>query len=103
MVNDRKILAQDGIFVIIAAIDARAGRLRKSPDIISRGFVYMKESQELLKQARGIAKRVIEEALSRPERPNLDDVRGNVREHLNRFLLQKTGKRPIVLPVILEV
>src|SRR3989344_81810 len=103
VIKDRQQLSQEGIFVIIAAIDNGTGKLRKSPDIISRGFVYMKESQELLKSARGIAKRIIEESTLKQEHPNLDNIRGNVREHLARFLLQKTGKRPIVLPVILEI
>jgi len=76
--------------------------VRRSPDIISRGFVYMKESQELLKHARGLTKRMIEETASRQHPVNMDFLKSDVREKLSRFLLQKTGKRPIVLPVILE-
>ena len=102
VVNDRKVLSQDGIFVVIAVIDSATGRVRRSPDIISRGFVYMKESQELLKHARGLTKRMIEETASRQHPVNMDFLKSDVREKLSRFLLQKTGKRPIVLPVILE-
>ncbi|HEY9583241.1 MAG TPA: ribonuclease J [Candidatus Paceibacterota bacterium] len=102
VVNDRKVLSQDGIFVVIAVIDTSTGKVRRSPDIISRGFVYMKESQELLKHARGLTKRMIEETASRQHPVNMDFLKSDVREKLSRFLLQKTGKRPIVLPVILE-
>ncbi|HEY4493056.1 MAG TPA: ribonuclease J [Candidatus Paceibacterota bacterium] len=103
VVRDRKQLAQDGIFVVIATIDLTTGRVRKSPDIISRGFVYLKESQELLKHARGMVKRMIEEASAKQHPLNIDYIKNDLREKLSKFLLQKTGKRPIVLPVILEV
>lgn len=103
VINDRKVLSQDGIFVVIAALDVANGRMRKSPDIISRGFVYLKESQELLKQARGLTKRIIDEDVKRMHPINMEYLRNELREKLTRFLLQKTGKRPIILPVILEV
>jgi ribonuclease J len=103
VVRDRKQLAQDGIFVVITTIDSATGRVRKSPDIISRGFIYLKESQELLKHTRGMAKRMVEEATATMRPLNLDYVKNDLREKLGKFLLQKTGKRPIILPVILEV
>ena len=103
VVRDRKQLSQDGIFVVIATIDLSSGRVRKSPDIISRGFVYLKESQELLKHTRGMVKRMIEEASARQHPLNIDYLKNDLREKLAKFLLQKTGKRPIILPVILEV
>lgn len=103
VIKDRQQLSQEGIFVIIAAMNNKSGKLYKSPDIISRGFVYMKESQELLKDTRAIARRIIENEAARQKPLDMENVRGDVREKLSRFLLQKTGKRPIVLPVILEV
>jgi len=62
VIRDRQMLAQDGMFVIIASIDVNTGKLKKSPDIISRGFVYLKESQDLLKNTRFIIKKTVEEA-----------------------------------------
>jgi len=59
LIRDRQMLAQDGMFVIIAIIDIKTGKVRKSPDIISRGFVYLKESQELLRHIRTMTKKVI--------------------------------------------
>ncbi len=103
VVRDRKQLAQDGIFVVIASLDATTGKIKKSPDIISRGFIYLKESQDLLKQARIITRRTIEETASKMHPISLEYLRNELRERLSKFLSQKTGKRPIVLPVLLEL
>lgn len=103
VIRDRQALAQDGIFVVIAVIDVNTGKVRQSPDIISRGFIYLKESQELLKQTRIITKKTIESTTAQMHPVNLDFVKNNIREKLGKFLFQKTNKRPIVLPVLLEV
>ncbi|MEK7091457.1 MAG: ribonuclease J, partial [Patescibacteria group bacterium] len=103
VIRDRQMLAQDGMFVIIAIVDVKTGKIRKSPDIISRGFVYLKESQELLRAVRGVAKKTIEDSTAQMNPINLDYVKNNVREELGKYLFQKTHKRPIILPVIIEV
>ncbi len=101
VIRDRKTLAQDGMFVIIATVNARTGELRKSPDIISRGFVYLRESQDLLGEARVIAKKAISDATKGMNPINFEFVRQNITESVGRFLLQRTNKRPIVIPVVL--
>ncbi len=103
VIRDRQLLAQDGIFVIIAIIDIRNGRVTRSPDIASRGFIYLKESQDLLRHIRGLTKKKIEEATARMHPINMDYVKNTVREEVGKYLFQKTGKRPIILPVIIEV
>ena len=103
VIRDRKMLAEDGIFVIIALVNTRNGRLRKSPDIIARGFVYLRESQELLSEARQLIKRSIEKTTVGTNPINFDFVKGMVTEEVSRFLFQKTAKKPIVIPVILGV
>ncbi len=103
VIRDRKLLSEDGIFVIIAVIDVKTGKVRNSPDIISRGFVYLKESQNLLRQARFITKRTIEETVTGMHPINFDHVKNQVREKIGRFLFKETAKRPIILPVVLEV
>ena len=103
VIRDRKMLAGDGIFVIIALVNTRNGRLKKSPDIIARGFVYLRESQELLSEARSLIKRSIEKATVGSNPINFDFVKGAVTEEVSRFLFQKTAKKPIVIPVILGV
>lgn len=103
VMRDRKMLADDGMFVIVAIIDLKNGKLRKSPDLISRGFVYLRESQELLGQTRLIIKKTIEED-TRDARPiNFDFIKTNVTDAVARFLFQKTAKRPVVIPVILGI
>lgn len=103
VLRDRQTLAQDGMFVIVATVDMNTGKLRKSPDIISRGFVYLRESQELLREARGIIKKTVEGSLIGMHPMNFDFVRDKLSDDLSRFLLQKTAKRPIVIPVLLGV
>ena len=96
-------LSQDGIFVIIAVVDAQSGQVRGSPDIISRGFIYLKESHELLSQTRHLIRHVVEESTKNMHPVNFAHVRDNVRERLGSFLFRQTKRRPMVLPVIIEV
>jgi len=103
VIRDRQMLAKDGMFVIIATINSKTGKLRKSPDIISRGFVYLRESQDLLHQARIITKKTIEEATEGMNPINFDFLKGIVTDQVAKFLFQKTNKHPIVIPVLLGV
>jgi ribonuclease J len=101
VIRDRQMLAEDGMFVVVALIDARTGLLKKSPDIISRGFVYLKESQELVRHARGLIKRTIEQETKGQQQPNIDQIKNIVADTVSKYLFQQTAKRPLVLPVIL--
>ncbi|MBU1178938.1 ribonuclease J [Patescibacteria group bacterium] len=102
VLRDRQMLSKDGIFVIIAVIDTKENKIKGSPDIISRGFVYLKESQELLKNARHIVKKIVHESANM--RPlNINFLKDNIRERVGKYLFQKTKRRPMVLPVIIEV
>lgn len=103
VIRDRQLLSQDGIFVIIATIDLKTGKVLKSPDIISRGFVYLKESQDMLRHVRFQVKKTIEDTTSKMHPINFDYVKNTLREEIGRYLLQKTHKRPIILPVLIEV
>ena len=103
VIRDRQMLAQDGMFVIIALIDQNTGKLKKSPDLISRGFVYLKENQELLRQVRIIIKKTIEDATIRMKLIDFDYIKNNLGETVSKFLYQKTAKRPLVIPVVLSI
>src|SRR3990167_530926 len=109
VIRDRQMLSQDGMFVIITLLDQKTGKLKKSPDLISRGFVYLKENQELLRQVRIIIKKSVEEGTARiPTRQfggspiDFDQIKANLGETVSKFLYQKTEKRPLVIPVILS-
>jgi len=103
VMRDRKMLAEDGFLVIVASINIKTGKLRKSPDIISRGFVYLRESQDLLQHTRIIIKKTIEKSTAGMNPINFDFVKSNVSDEVGKFLFQKTAKRPIVIPVVLGV
>ncbi|MES3031729.1 MAG: ribonuclease J [Patescibacteria group bacterium] len=103
VIRDRVMLAQDGMFVIIALLDQKTGKLKKSPDLISRGFVYLKENQELLRQVRIIIKKSVEEGAAKKNPIDFDYIKAGLGETVSKFLYQKTEKRPLVIPVILGV
>ncbi len=104
VLRDRQALADAGMFVIIATIDQKTGVLRKSPDIISRGFVYLKESQELLRHTRTLIKKTVEQSYrAGGGQTNLDNVKNTVADIVTKYLYQKTAKSPVVIPVILTV
>ncbi len=103
VIRDRQMLAQDGMFVLIATIDSTTGKLRKSPDIISRGFIYLKENQELLHQVRLIIKKTIEDGARGMNPINFDSIKTTLGDNISKFLFQKTAKRPLVIPVLLSV
>lgn len=101
VLRDRQVLAEDGMFVIVALIDSKTGRVHGSPDIISRGFVYLKENRELLMQVRKKVKFIIEHKNTRPI--NWIDLKDLIRDEVGMFLFQKTERRPMVLPVVIEI
>jgi len=103
VLRDRLSLAEDGMFVIIATVDAKTGKLRKSPDIISRGFVYLRENQQLLSEARVLIKKTVEKQTERMNPIDLELVKDDVADVVSGFLLQKTQKNPMVIPVLIGV
>lgn len=103
VMRDRQTLAEDGMFVIIGVVDGHTKKLKKSPDLISRGFVYLKESQELLYQTRSLAKKIIEENVEKNINVGMDDIKNELNEAISKFLLQKTAKRPVIIPVIIMI
>lgn len=101
VMRDRKMLAEEGFVTVVVVIDQKTKKLKKSPDIISRGFVYLRENQELMHKMRGLIKKTAEDAAARSN-IDIDAIKDDLGEKLGRFLLQKTEKRPIVIPVVLS-
>ena len=102
VLRDRQMLAEDGMFVIVTLFDHATHTVRGSPDIISRGFVYLKENRELLMQVRKKIRQIVESQKNVRE-PNLADIKDQLRNEIGLFLFQKTQRRPMVLPVVIEV
>jgi ribonuclease J len=102
VLRDRQTMAADGVFLVILTVDAKKGTMLTSPDIISRGFVYMKESEDLISQARGEIKRVHARLTSRGK-PNWEAVKKELRESVGDLLFEKTQRRPMVIPVVIQI
>lgn len=102
VLRDRQMLAADGMFVIIATIEAKTGNLVGNPDIISRGFIYMKDNRELLDKVREKVKKIL---IDREPKASANDayIKNKVRDVIGQFLFSKTKRRPMVLPVVIEV
>jgi ribonuclease J len=102
VMRDRLALAQEGMLVIIATIDRRTGRFLKNPDIISRGFIYLRDNKELIETLRAKVKKIIG---SIPRLQSLDSeyVKGLLRDQLGAFVYNKIKRRPMILPVVIEV
>ena len=103
VLRDRLSLAEDGMFVIIATVNTKTGKLRKSPDIISRGFVYLRENQQLLSEARVLIKKTVERQTEHMNPLDLDIVKDELADVVSGFLLQKTQKNPMVIPVLIGI
>jgi ribonuclease J len=103
VLRDRLTLAEDGMFVIIATVNTKNGKLRKSPDIISRGFVYLRENQQLLSEARVLIKKTIEQQTAHMHPIDLELVKDELADTVSGFLLQKTHKNPMVIPVLIGI
>jgi ribonuclease J len=103
VIRDRQMLAKDGMFVIIATVNLKTGKLRKSPDIISRGFIYLRESQDLLNQARLLIKKTVEDSTRGMNPVDLDYVKNQLTDTMAGYLFSRTNKAPMVIPVLIGV
>jgi ribonuclease J len=102
VLRDRRQLSQDGILIIVVAMDRASNTVVGGPDIVSRGFVYVRESEALMDEARAR----VEQALDRCQDEGVKEwaaIKANVRDALGRYLFEKTRRRPMILPIIQEV
>ena len=102
VLRDRQHLAEDGIMVVVMSLDRASGQLVAGPDIVSRGFVYVKESDELIEEAR----HMVDDALQRCVERGINDwgkLKNTTRDALSDYVWKKTKRRPMILPIIMEV
>jgi ribonuclease J len=101
VLRDRKLLSQDGILVIVVTLSKQSGAILSGPDIISRGFVYVRESEELLDEANRLVTQTLNKCME--EKVNeWSSLKTSVRDILGKFLYEKTRRRPMILPIIME-
>ena len=103
VLRDRKHLSQDGLIVVVATVDEERKLLLSGPDIGSRGFVYVKENEELMEEARRLVERTVEKCLRGREARDRMYMKNTVRDDLSKFLFSRTGRKPMVLPVIMNL
>ncbi len=103
VIRDRQVMAQDGMFVIIMTLDRRNGKLINQPDIISRGFIYMKGNDDLIREVKHEVRKLVESKGKEKLEPNWAYLRNIIRDEIGEYLYQKTERRPMVLPVVIEI
>ncbi len=103
VLRDRQMLAKDGMFIIVVVVDKQTGRVKGSPDIISRGFIYLRGSKDLLAQTRRKVINIVNKAAGSGGAVNWAYVKDEIRNKLGQFLFSKTERRPIILSVVIEV
>ncbi|MFH1822219.1 MAG: ribonuclease J [Patescibacteria group bacterium] len=102
VLRDRRVMADDGMIVVIATIDSKTGDTIGNPDIISRGFVYMKENKDLIEKTRMRVKKIVKSHEANTQ-TSIDFIKNKIRNDIGQFLFNKTKRRPMVLPVVIKV
>ncbi len=102
VLRDRKHLAQDGLIIVVATVDKIGGKIVSGPDIVSRGFVYVRESEELMEESRALMRTTMERVLA-PNVREWNTVKGAMKDALGSFIFQKTRRSPMILPIIMEI
>jgi len=102
VLRDRKLLSESGLIIVVSAIDRASGEIISGPDIVSRGFVYVRENEDLINDAKKIAHQALEDSLEAGNR-DWSGIKNSVREELRKFIFRKTKRSPIILPIFLDV
>lgn len=102
VLRDRKLLAEDGMLIVVMGIDHELGEVVTGPDIISRGFVYMREADNLLEGAREAAKKAIKQ-YGQIENSDWSHIKGDVRDAVQKYVYEKLKRKPMILPIIVEI
>ncbi|QQS20326.1 ribonuclease J [Candidatus Saccharibacteria bacterium] len=97
VVKDRVLLAEEGLVAVVITVDKRTGGLMTSPDIISRGFIYMREQEEIMNGLRNEVRRAVQQ---RFKRIDIDRFKAEIKDHITHYLFEQTGRSPIVIPVV---
>ena len=102
VLRDRKHLAQDGLIIVVATIDSKTGELLSGPDVVSRGFVYVRESEELIEDACKVAQRILEDCAAH----NVHDwssIKLKLRDEVSHLMYERTKRSPMILPILMDV
>ena len=103
VLRDRRHLSQDGLIVVVAGVDLHARMLVSGPDVVSRGFVYVREAEELMDEIREVALESIDHYLDHSRMVDRVALKTKLKEDVSKYLYAKTKRRPMVLPIIMNV
>ena len=99
--RDRKLLSQDGIFIVVVTLNRAQKKIASGPEILSRGFVYVRESEELMEESAKLVRTVVEKYVNK-ETFEWTNIKQEIRDTLNSYLFQQTKRRPMIIPIIME-
>ncbi len=102
VLRDRKHLSEDGLVVVVATVDLSESMIMSGPDIVSRGFVYVKESEELMFEARCVVAKTLDDCLGRGMY-DFTEIKTKIRDDLAKFIFKKTKRKPMILPIIMDL
>ncbi|WP_141433470.1 ribonuclease J [Bacillus sp. 03113] len=102
VLRDRKLLSQDGILIVVVTLNKFEKKISSGPEIISRGFVYVRESEKLLEEATNRVKEIVEKSIAM-DSFDWAGIKQDIRDVLNQFLFEKTRRRPMIMPIIMEI
>jgi ribonuclease J len=102
VLRDRKLLSQDGIFIVVVTLDKKKKRIASGPEIISRGFVYVRESEKLIEESTALITKIVKKNMEN-DIIEWSNIKQDIRDQLNTFLFEKTKRRPMILPIIMEI
>ncbi len=103
VLRDRQHLAQDGIMIVVLTLEKGSNQLLAGPDIVSRGFVYVRESEAMMDEARRLLTEAVEHTLSSQRNADWSKIKMVIRDTLNEYIWKKTKRRPMILPIIMDV
>lgn len=102
VLRDRRILSEEGLVIVVVSINMKEHKIASGPDIISRGFVYMRESEDLIKEAQGLVAKHLEKVMER-KTTQWSEIKNEITDTIQPFLFDRTKRRPMILPIIMEV
>ena len=102
VLRDRKHLSEDGLVIIVATVDSKTGKVLAGPDLVSRGFVYVRENESLMDGAQSIVENALERCVDEHVR-DWNSVKTRVREALSSYIYRRTKRSPMILPILMEV
>lgn len=104
VLRDRRMLSESGLIIVVATINRGSGQILAGPDIISRGFVYVRENEDLIEEATDVARNSLEKMLGANKKINdWSALKNGLRDDMRKFIYAKTQRSPVILPIFMEV